>query len=503
MKKLLSLLLICLFLSSSFSIEAKTKKLAKTSPSKKTKAPPTKVSKKIQAPVEKNTSQTLEEMIAELGSDSKEVDVGLYIFDLQTGKVIASKNADKLFNPASNTKILTTWTALKLLGPNFRFNTQLFGIYEKGSHTLSKLILKGMGDPTFSSEKLMAMISELKSKGITRVEQVILDDSFFDGEEFPGQMEGRQKDALFNTSVSALSIDHNYLEVQVSPSDKMGSTATVELIPPLPSFPIENLSRTQKKGGRLILKNTPEEGEKLKISLSGSIALKGAPQTFKISVHAPLELTGLRIIESLRSNGILSPEEAKRGTPPKESKLLAENSSAPLSEIIQEINKNSDNFMAEQLTKVIGARFVGVPGSTQKGVRMILKELESAGISIKGLVLENGSGLSKENRVRPKTLTDLLQKAYEDSTASVWIPSLSVLGLDGTLRHKFRHSDIAGRFVGKTGTLNGVSSLSGYAFSKENGRKPYLFAFIVNGKGKAFWENKQSAQNILEKLLEE
>jgi D-alanyl-D-alanine carboxypeptidase/D-alanyl-D-alanine-endopeptidase (penicillin-binding protein 4) len=159
--------------------------------------------------------------------------------------------------------------------------------------------------------------------------------------------------------------------------------------------------------------------------------------------------------------------------------------------------------MAEQLTKALGAKFGGKPGTTEKGVAVILKKLKEMGVRTQGISLENGSGLSKKSRLRAETLAEVLTAAYQDPKLRVaFISSLSVLGVDGTLRKKFRRSDLAGRFLGKTGTLNGVSSLSGYVYPKNSEKNhPFVYAFILNGKGKNFWKEKQLAQDILETLL--
>ncbi len=440
----------------------------------------------------------IEKLMAGAGED---VQIGVIVEEASTGKVVYSRDADLPLNPASNTKVLSTLAALSSLGPDYTFKTQFLGP-EVNKGRLRQLILKGFGDPLFGSADLEAMAAQLKEKGVREIEALSVDGSHFDDGDFPGQMQGRQRDASFNCSVGALSVDHNLLFLNVSPGEKVGDPAKVEIDPPLPTFPVEGEVLTQRRKGRIILKNQNGEATDLGVQISGGIALKSEPLRYRISIHQPLHLAVLRLREALKAQGILLPPETGFGPAPAKSKVLVEHRSLPLNLILQEINKRSDNFMAEQLTKALGAEVEGAPGTTAKGVKTILKKLKELGVATSAVEIENGSGLSKVNRLSAQALAQALQVAYADpALRQNFLSSLSVLGVDGTLRRKFRRSDLAGRFFGKTGSLNGVSSLSGYAFPKNSESEAFVYAFIVNGKGKNFWKEKQRGQEILETLL--
>lgn len=457
----------------------------------------------IAKPVFSNPAREVIETLMSQDS-SQDIEYGFLVENLSTGEIVYSKNSDLLLNPASNTKILTSLVALAKLGPDFTFKTQLLALPSKDSSMLFALTLKGIGDPYFSSVQLQNMIHELKEKGIKKIEHLYVDGSFFDGETFPGQMEGRQKDAIFNCKVGALSIDHNLLEVVVNPEDKIGKKAKVDINPPLPSFPLKIEVSTLAKGTRIIVKNSPENEDDLTISVKGAIALKAESQSYKISIHHPSQLAGMHFLQALQNEGIEVPSQVEIKPAPFGSLPLIESKSVPLLQILQEMNKKSDNFIAEQVTKFLGAKFSGAPGTTEKGTQVILKKLKEMGVSTEGLVLENGSGLSKSNRMSVNTLSQILSKTYKDILLrGNFISTLSVLGMDGTLRKKFRNSDIAGRFFGKTGTLNGVTALTGYLFPKsyEEDHTAFVYTFILNGNGKDFWKQKQLFQDILELLL--
>jgi D-alanyl-D-alanine carboxypeptidase/D-alanyl-D-alanine-endopeptidase (penicillin-binding protein 4) len=434
---------------------------------------------------------------------AEDLDWGIFIQDLSSGQVIYQRNGGLFLNPASNAKILTSLAALSLLGPDFTFKTQLRGTEGAKKGTLKTLVLKGFGDPMFTTAHLEAMVRELKDRGIRVVEQIFVDGSYFDGEDFPGQMDGRQRDASFNCSVGAVSIDHNLLEIVVTPGEKAGLPVEAAALPPLPGFPLAVEAVTSRRKGRLVVKNGGKGEEDLAVSVTGTLAYKAGPQNYRVSIHQPLRLAALRLSAALQYQGIEAPRDVQLACGDPKTKILVESQSPPLKEILQEMNKQSDNFIAEQITKVLGAEFSAVPGNTEKGAAVILKRLKEMGIQTDGITLENGSGLSKKSRVTAQTLAQVLQKSYEDpKIRAPFMSSLSVMGVDGTLRRRFRHSELAGRFLGKSGTLRGVSSLSGYVFPKNSqSNHPYLFSFIVNGTGRNFWKTKEFSRIALEILI--
>lgn len=446
--------------------------------------------------------EVVEKMIP--ADSAGDLSYALLLQDLSTGEVVFAHNAELPLNPASNTKVLSSLVALALLGPDFTFKTQFLVIPGKEKNTLFALTLKGFGDPFFSSSQLQQMVRQLKDKGIQKIEHLYIDGTFFDNETFPGQMEGRQKDAYFNCSVGAVSIDHNFLEIVVEPEEKNGKAAKVTTHPALPHFPIQQEVSTQTKGGKIIVRNKPQFEGDLTVSVKGAIALKAESQSYKISIHQPAKLASLHFMQALKNEGLEVPDSIETQAAPFGSLMLIENKSAPLLNILQEMNKQSDNFIAEQITKFLGAKFMGPPGSSEKGTQVILKKLKEMEVSVEGLQLENGSGLSRLNRMTVQTLSQSLLKTYKDIFLRAnFISTLSVLGVDGTLRKKFKHSELAGRFFGKTGTLNGVTALTGYVFPKsyEENHKAYVYSYIINGNGKDFWKLKQNFQDILELML--
>lgn len=450
---------------------------------------------------------------------SDQVESSLMVKNAATGEVIYSRNENLLLNPASNAKILTSLAALSYLSPDFRFKTQLIGGEGKPFPKKKKkkkkaaknkwkvgkdghvpiLTLKGYGDPTFTSYDLRRMIRKLRDKGVRSVGEVRIDNSYFDNSTFPGREDFNQR--FFN--LGAFFLDENQIEVMVTPGDFVGSPAKIELQPPVASLVLEGEILTRKRGAKIRISPSYGYPKALALRVSGSIAMGSAPQFLKISYEEPEKVAGHQILALLRQLGIRAPDQFSFKTPPWDGKLIVENQSTRLKEVLPVINKKSDNFLAEQITKVLGAEYSGQPGSTKKGIQAMLRELDATGVDVSGIYLENGSGLSRNSRVKTISLVSALQKVYDNPRLrEPFIETLSILGVDGTLRRRFRDTELEGRFVGKTGTLRGVSTLTGFAYPISGaGKKTYILSHLINGSGKDFWRRKQLTQDIIQLLL--
>lgn len=190
--------------------------------------------------------------------------------------------------------------------------------------------------------------------------------------------------------------------------------------------------------------------------------------------------TGSALLRTLKRRGIFAPKVPVRGTVPDHARLLLTHHSPPLRIILKGLGKQSNNFMAEQLLKTIGAVDAGPPGSISKG-RMVLKRyLTSLGLSERGFALDNGSGLSRLTRLSSSQLIRVLLDQYHQNFRDDLIQSLSQVGRDGTMRHKMRRSRLAGRVFAKTGSLNGVRALSGYLIEGPHLQGQAAFSFLLN-----------------------
>lgn len=406
--------------------------------------------------------------------------LGIQIVSLNSGEVVYSYNPEMSLNPASNTKLLTSATALVLLKPEYQFTTSVHTNARIQSGVLSgDVYLKGGGDPSLAYEGLLALAQQLYNQGIRTIAgNVIGDDSFFDQErEFSGWQDF---DHAYSGRISALSLNGNAVTLRVKPASQSGAAPQIVLDPPTTYLKITNKAKT------LAAKNSistaflaadaqPPVSEGLVIQ--GRISPKSVTGTFaSVYVRNPSLFTTTTFRDALQQLGITVKGAVMLGTVPAKSRRLAVYASAPLTQIICESNKVSNNFVAEQLLKTLGAEVLGAPGTTAKGIQVIQKFLADLEIPPESYVLENGSGLSRNNRLSPEQIVTVLTYMYDRfEVRSEFLASLAVAGVDGTLHRRLQDTQAERRLRAKTGAINGVSCLSGYAASKDN----EIFAFSI------------------------
>jgi D-alanyl-D-alanine carboxypeptidase/D-alanyl-D-alanine-endopeptidase (penicillin-binding protein 4) len=335
--------------------------------------------------------------------------IGIIIINPLTQDTIFQKNAYVSMTPASNTKLFTTATALSMLGGNFPLSTKLM----TNDHNIrngiinGNLYIKGFGNSTFTTSDLNQLVKDLKSKGIVKITgQIIGDDSYFDDVYYRGDWIADEVTNVRLPPISAMVVDRNRVV-------------------------------TYKKVRRRM-------------------------RTFSTDIsNPPLHAANL-LREKLISEGIEAGRLATTGETPINSVTLAE-SKIILRELISLINKHSDNFLAECLFKTIGAEASRQQGNSFYSTKAIIDFLEENGVYLKGSAVVDGSGISRFDQVTPISIIGILEKMYFDvPNFKDYYNSLSIAGVDGTLRNRFSGTSAENNLHGKTGTLDGVSSLSGY-----------------------------------------
>ena len=424
---------------------------------------------------------------------SKKGKLGVVVKSLTTGETIYEHNPDKMYIPASNEKIITSVSALSLLGKDYRFKTEFYsggGISNGVLH--GGLYIKGYGDPTLSQGHLGYIVFQLKQRGVKEIKgKIIVDDSYFGETRYAKGWKEEWKDDFYSPAISALSFNYNIIELKVYAS-KPGNRPAVKIEPNGSNIQIVNKAVTSGKKGAL--KTTWQNNET--IVLSGRIKPK-AIVTLKIPVKDPSLLTGNAIKGAIEEAGIKVSGPVIADKVPRWANVFYTHYSAPLPTIITEYNKNSVNIIGENIMKTLGAQYKGIPGTWDKGAVVISEFLNGVGIK-NGFKVVDGSGLSLLNRVSAETLTDILSYAYKNSLiSSDFLDSLPVAGVDGTLKKRFRQSDLQGRVKAKTGYLKNVRALSGYIFTKKG--DVLVFSILSNGFG---WKTKEFQNNLLAQLIE-
>ena len=413
---------------------------------------------------QKNVAQILQDSLL------RQTRTGIEINSLESGETFYAQNNYQLFHPASNMKLLTTATALKLLGPNYKFKTILYTDTSSlaDSTITGNLYLKGFGNPALSVENLHSLVQTLILHGISNINgNLVCDESYMDDFYWGSGWMWDDVSSEDFASISALTVNNNCVTVVVKPGNTVGDSLIVHLNPPTQYVKIVNrgvttdsLDTLRQKMFKVERKWRPPENT---IVVEGGMPLGALEQTFVIDVLDPALYTGTLFSELLHQEGIHFNGQVLKGSVPDTARVIAEHYSPPLTMVVFNTNKVSNNLSAELLLKTLGAEVKGPPGTATKGISVIHQFLNSIGIDSTTYELADGSGVSRYNVITPHLIVRLLKAMHEDfGIQAEFKASLPIAGIDGTLRRRMKGSAAEGLLHAKTGTLRGVSSLSGY-----------------------------------------
>lgn len=431
----------------------------------------------------------LDEALAPLLEDRlfSTAELGIQLVDVASGDEVWAWRADETLVPASVTKSLTTAVALRTLGPGYTFKTDVYAVGEVDADGVlaGDLVVRGGGDPTLVVEQVWKLVRDLHSAGVVEVDgDVIFDDTIF---EPPGLVPGWNKKVdeengpTYFAPLGGLSVNYNALCVLVAPGSERGAPAKVDLETPADVVRIENNAVTGSASSRSWLKveRTVDEDGGVTLVLSGNVPLDADVSRIYRSVGDPTAHFISVFKTILAERGIVVTGSMRRGELPDGANLLARHASDPLATVLADMNKRSSNIMAEHVLRAVGAASTGEQGSTEAGIEVMRQYLAGLGIPDEEFNLVNGSGLSRDVRLRASHITAVLVDQWHDRrTGPEFVASMAIAGVDGTLRRRL-DSDSAGLMRGKTGSLNSVYCLAGYLHGGDG--RVYAFAFLVNG----------------------
>ncbi|GMV22036.1 MAG: peptidase M15 [Acidimicrobiia bacterium] len=413
------------------------------------------------------------------------------IESLRDGRVVYTRNSDKLVIPASNMKLFTMAATARRLGWDFTFETHLDAVGTVVDGTLNgDLIVVGSGDPSIDSVAFgpapvfEEWASALAAAGIHRVNgRLIGDDSLFADDEIgPGWAWDYLNDGYAAPS-SALNYNENIAIIRVWPGTSVGMPARIDVAPAGHGLTVTSSVATIGAGA-----DTDVEQERglygTDVRLTGSIPLgRATPLTITTSIQNPTQFFVSGLHAALAARGIPVRGEAvdidETAAPsPGQRRRIATRRSQPLSSLGAYFMKSSRNFYGETFLKTLGSRF-GRAGSTTAG-RMVAREtLAQMGIPADAYVMYDGSGLSRYNYVSSDAIVMLLKAVWQDdSLRAPFMAALAVAGQDGTLGSRMRNTGLAGRVQAKTGTISNVRSLSGFVDAPSGER--FVFSMIAN-----------------------
>jgi D-alanyl-D-alanine carboxypeptidase/D-alanyl-D-alanine-endopeptidase (penicillin-binding protein 4) len=400
------------------------------------------------------------------------------VVDSESGFVWAESSPASALNPASNMKIVTAAVALERLGAEFRFSTGLYG--KQDGERVETLVLRGQGDPALGTADLWDLAHALRSLGVTKVGQILVDQSRFDEQFVPPAFDQQPDEwAAFRAPVSAVALERNAVTLNVV-STEPGQPARA-WFEPAGIVTIEGSVETRKPGaGEGVQLTLETRGADLIAHLAG-YAAKGLPRLrYERRLADPRRAPGLALRELLAGVGIQVQGAVGLGGSQIEPRLVF-HQSAPLAQLVSELGKNSDNFYAEMLFKTLGAELTSGPASSQDGARAVRQWLAQHGLAGADTRIENGSGLFDANRVSAATLAGtLLAVRQNPAVYPEFLAQLAIGGVDGTLHSRFRKFKDQRLIRAKTGTLSAAVGLSGYVLGPGNA-SPIIFSMLVNG----------------------
>lgn len=427
-----------------------------------------------------NSMQKLQTDIDHILSDSLLAPsfIGVKIMSLEDSVILYSNNSAKLFHPASNMKLLTTSTALQLLGPQYDFVTSVASNVKPINGILNgNVYIKGCGDPLLRTEHLDSVVLALQQAGITRITGNLIGDiSRFDDLFWGlGWMwdDDPTSDAAF---ITPLTVNDNCITVFVTSGKHAGEAPEIMIEPNTTYIHIMNNGITSQDTTLPKLDVNRVRGENT-ITIKGRIPPGNITQQFTLSVWKPelyfLELFKEKLFaHGVRFDGTMIIDSSRNLFP------LAE-IRHPLDSILYQVNKPSDNLAAENLLKTLSLKMYGEPGSALLGLNIVKHYLQSVGIDTTLMILADGSGVSWYNALSPGALVKLLTAQYKNkSTFRHFYESLPIAGIDGTLKNRMKGTRAEGNVHAKTGSLTGVSSLSGYVNTQDG--HMLVFSILCN-----------------------
>jgi len=442
---------------------------------------------------------------------------GVLIVDRDTGETLYDLNSTRFFTPASNAKIFTTAFALASLGPDYRFRTTLesSGSLGAGGRLSGDLVLVGRGDPDLSNwmipyagkierdgptDKILGELADAAvAKGLREVDgDIVADDSYFAYDPYPAGWNVGDLFFTYGAPVSAIDFNENSISVVVTPGNLVGDPATFTVDPPAGIEGLTAHFTTSAASDDPDIGVGRQPGENF-IFLRGTIPLGHPPVRLDLAMIDPATVAGRTLRQLLESRGVrITGSVRVQHSPPPVScisvnattvhpdclvpapqypSVLAEHLSPPLIESVQLTNKVSQNLHAELFLRTV-ARVKAGYGATDPGLWLEQDFLKTAGVPDGDVVLSDGSGLSADDLVTPRAAVAILRYAAGQPWGKDYIASFPIAGVDGTLESRMNGTLASGMILAKTGTLDHVHSMSGYATTL--GGEHLVFAIFAN-----------------------
>ena len=421
-------------------------------------------------------------------------DLSVFVQDVHTDEVLIAHNSDVPRQPASTIKVLTSIAALDTLGPAFTWTTRAYTTAPIKQGILDgDLVIVGGGDPYMIAERWWSFVTQLRQTGLTAINgDIVIDRTLFAPASEDRSSFVRQPERSYNVVPDALMINFQTATFSIGSGFVEPGTAAkfaAVSVDPLPAnLELNNNVRLGSGGCRRAQQGlrfeTPQGASGNALTVRGMVPRNcGRYSTSRAIMSAPEFAYGTFRTLWEQSGGTIKGKMRLESLPPK-ARLLYEFNSLTLGEIVRLINKFSNNVMARHLLLTLAVEQFGTPATTDNGRRAVLTWMSEKRIDIPGFVLDNGSGLSRDERITARGLAQVLHAGWQSQYMPEFIASLPLAGTDGTLRNRFNAAGMRGRIRMKTGHLDDVSSLAGYVNAVSGAN--YIVVIVVNHPGAEF-----------------
>ena len=415
--------------------------------------------------------------------------VGLYVREVDAAHPTAVFNASKPMNPASAMKLVTTFAALDLLGPAYTWKTEAYLVGRLQGDVLDgDLLLKGYGDPKLTIETFWLFLRAVRARGLREIRgDLVLDRSFFDaGEHDPASFDGEGL-RPYNVGADALLVNFKAVRFFFLPN---AAAQTVNVVPEPKLAQLDVASSVALRDGpcgdwRAGLKyDLQQSGASASASFSGAMPASCGERVWNLA-PLPHDQYVLGLFKSLwQELGGTFAGGVRDGRAPAGAKPFAQFESPAAAEVLRDMNKFSNNVMARQVFLTLSAETLKPPGRYDRSARAVKAWLEARKLDLPGLAIENGSGLSRTDRISPEGMGRLLIAAYQSAVMPEFVATMPLVAYDGTMRKRMRLEDVAGHAHVKTGSLNDVRSVAGYVLDR-NGRRHAVVMFVNHAAANA------------------
>lgn len=420
---------------------------------------------------------------------------GILAATLNPPQILYRQNDRQYFIPASNTKLLTTAAALHQLGSEFRIRTSVY-------RTADGLRVVGRGDPSIGREQLQQLAQQVAATGIRQIDRLIAEDAYFRGSPYNPHWQWEDVQSGYGTPVNSLIFDLNSIPFTLFPQ-AVGQPLRLEWDDAAQAkiWQVENQTITVAEGEPEFIELERDFTQPI-LYIRGQLVIGSPSETTAVAVTEPGKNFVQQFQQALEKLGIVVGRIEVTTEPNFEvGEEIAAIESPPLSEFVMEINQNSNNLYAEAVLRSLGAiQDPSNPNSATAGIAIVKKSLTELGVDPGGYILDDGSGLSRLNAISPEALVQTLQAMSRSPVAEIYRNSLPLAGETGTLSNRFVNTPLLGKIRAKTGTIAGVSALSGYLDIDH--KNAVEFSILLDGIDLSMNEQRRAIDQMIEAIAQ-